>query len=214
MHIRLLTVAAVAAVLAVGCTTQEQKAKPAAAKAAKPKLMMGASAAMLASTCVGCHGEHGQSNGPGTPTIAGLEADYFTEVMQAYRTGDRSSTIMGRIAKGYTDKEIEQMAGVFSKQTYRGVVQDTVSYKAIMGRTLHDKYCEKCHEDGGTSVEDTPMAGQWMPYMQTTIVDYLNGLNNPEKKMTKAINKMFAEHPGMSKEKLAEDLAHYYASHK
>ncbi|MES9856650.1 MAG: c-type cytochrome [Sedimenticola sp.] len=214
MHIRLLTAAAVAAVLVVGCTAQEQKKPAAAAKTEKPKLLMGASASMLANTCAGCHGSYGQSKGPSSPTIAGLEIDYFTEVMQDFKSGERSSTIMGRIAKGYNDQEIEQMAALFNKQTFQGVVQVDVSDKARMGHKLHEKYCEKCHEDGGTSVEDTPLAGQWMPYVQTTIVDYLDGLNGPEKKMTKAINKMIAAHPSMSKAQLAEDLAHYYASHK
>ncbi|MEJ1354324.1 MAG: c-type cytochrome [Candidatus Sedimenticola sp. (ex Thyasira tokunagai)] len=214
MHIRLLTATAVAALLVVGCTAQEQKKPAAAAKVEKPKLMTGASASMLANTCAGCHGTNGQSQGPAAPTIAGLEIDYFTEVMQDYKSGERSSTIMGRIAKGYSDKEIEQMAGAFNKQTFKGVVQTSVGDKARMGHKLHDKYCEKCHEDGGTSVEDTPLAGQWMPYVQTTIVDYLEGHNSPEKKMTKAIDKMVADHPSMSKAQLAEDLAHYYASHK
>ena len=169
---------------------------------------------MLANTCAGCHGTLGQSSGPAAPTIAGLEADYIVETMEAYKNGDRVNTIMGRIAKGYTDDEIELMAAFFSAQSYQGVVQTKVGPKAKMGHKLHENYCEKCHEDGGTSVEDTPLAGQWMPYLQYTISDYLNGHNNPEKKMKKAVDKMIAEHPNMTKAQLAEDLAHYYASHK
>ena len=211
MHIRVLTTSVLAALLAVGCTAQEPK-PTAAAKTEKPKLMTGASASMLANTCAGCHGTHGQSNGPATPTIAGMESDYLVEVMQAYKSGERVNTIMGRIANGYTDEEIEQIANALSKQSYKGIKQTSVGPKATMGKKLHDNYCEKCHEDGGTSVEDTPLAGQWMPYVQSTIMDYLDGHNNPEKKMAKAIEKMMAEHPQMSKVQLAEDLANFYAS--
>ncbi len=208
MHIRLLTVSALAAAIAVGCTTQQTKMSVA------PQTFKSGPAAMLANTCAGCHGTLGDSMGPATPTIAGLEADYIVEVMEDYKSGERHSTIMTRIAKGYSDKEIEQMAAFFSAQPYNGYAQIAADDKAAMGKKLHDNYCEKCHEDGGTSVEDTPLAGQWMPYMKYTIMDYLNGHNNPEKKMKKAVDKMIAEHPKMSKAQLAEDLAHYYASHK
>ena len=212
MHLRIITASVLAGLLAAGCTSQGSK--PMAKASGKPKLMMGASASMLANTCAGCHGTSGQSMGPATPTIAGMDEEYLIETMQAYKNGERVNTIMTRIAKGYTDTEIEQIAGALSKQKYRGVRQTSMGPKAKMGGKLHDKYCEKCHEDGGTSVEDTPLAGQWMPYLSVTIQDYLDGHNNPEKKMTKAINKMMADHPNMTKAQLAESLTHYYGSRK
>ncbi len=214
MDLRFLTASALAAAVAVGCATQETggKSDAAAAKPAKPALMTGASDEMLATTCFGCHGTQGYSNGPATPTIAGLEADYLQEVMEDYRDGERVSTIMNRIAKGYSDKEIEQLAAYFSRQQFRGRIQTSAGAKARKGKELHEAYCEKCHEDGGTSVEDTPLAGQWMPYVQWTITDYLNGHNAPEKKMKKAIDKMLAEHAGMTKAQIAEYLSHFYGS--
>jgi len=224
MNIRLITASALAAVLAAGCATEQkmEKAEPAApaAKAAapakaKPKLMTSASGSMLANTCAGCHGTNGQSSGPATPSIAGLETDYFAEVMQDYKSGERVSTIMGRIAKGYSDEEIEQMADHYAKHPFQSAgAQTSVGPKARRGRDLHDNYCEKCHEDGGTSIEDTPLAGQWMPYIHWTIADYLDGHNNPEKKMKKAIDKMMAEHPGRSRAQLAEDLTNFYGSQR
>ena len=73
---------------------------------------------MLAYTCAGCHGVNGSSVGPATPTIAGISEDYFIETMEAYKTGERPSTIMTRIAKGYSEKEIELMAKYFSRQSF------------------------------------------------------------------------------------------------
>ncbi|WP_419618139.1 c-type cytochrome [Thiolapillus sp.] len=61
------------------------------------------SAAMLGYTCAGC----GNSNGPATPSLAGASKDYIIEVMDYYATGERVSTIMGRIAKGYTKDEVK-----------------------------------------------------------------------------------------------------------
>jgi len=212
MGMKFLTVSALAMAVVVGCATQKTADKSAAASADKPALMNGASAVMLANSCSGCHGTGGLSNGPATPTIAGLEVDYLEEVMAAYKNGDRVNTIMTRIAKGYSDQEIELMAGYFSKQQFRGRIQTSVGSKAQMGKKLHDDYCEKCHEDGGTSVEDTPLAGQWMPYIHWTISDYLNGHNHPEKKMKKAINKMLAKNSSMTKAQIAEYLANFYGS--
>ena len=74
------------------------------------------SATMLANTCAGCHGTFGSSVGPASPTIAGISRDYFIETMLAYKEAQRPSTIMSRIAKGYTEQEIELMAEYFSKQ--------------------------------------------------------------------------------------------------
>ena len=36
-----------------------------------------ATARMLADTCAGCHGTDGGSQGPASPSIAGLDASYF-----------------------------------------------------------------------------------------------------------------------------------------
>jgi len=228
MHIKGLAVSALVTSILAGCASQqssedkamedkamEAKAMPAAkameAKAAKPKLMMGASTAMLANTCAGCHGTNGASTGPATPTIGGLEAEYFVDVMKEYQSGDRSSTIMGRIAKGYSDEEIEAIAGFYSKKPFSGRVQTSVGPLARAGHKLHEEYCEKCHEDGGREPEDIVLAGQWMPYLHWTMEDYVDGHNKyVEKKMAKAFKKMLAEH---GHESLLQ-LTHFYGSRK
>ncbi len=222
MQFRILATSALAALIAAGCASQQKAemesapAKPAAAPAkaapAKPKLQMGATDSMLADTCAGCHGTNGNSKGPAAPTIAGLEADYLLETMQAYKSGERHGTIMGRIVKGYTDEELEQIANFYADKSYVGWTQAYVGPKAKMGQKLHDEYCEKCHEDEGMSVEDVPMAGQWMSYIEWTVLDYLNGKNNPEKDMKKKLDAMIADHPGMSKAAMAHDLSHFYGS--
>ena len=71
----------------------------------------GATATMLADTCVGCHGPEGSSVGPAIPSIAGMSAEYFNTVMKEYKDGTRYGTIMNRIAKGYSDEEIEERFG-------------------------------------------------------------------------------------------------------
>ncbi|GKT12624.1 MAG: hypothetical protein ISEC1_P1603 [Thiomicrorhabdus sp.] len=79
-------------------------------------------ATILANTCAGCHGPNGVSNGPSTPTIAGLTEFKIIQSMNDFKSGRTSSTIMQRIAKGYSDQDIKDLAGYFSKQKTTPVI--------------------------------------------------------------------------------------------
>ncbi|GAB4225130.1 MAG: hypothetical protein Tsb0032_30850 [Kiloniellaceae bacterium] len=69
--------------------------------------------AILANTCFSCHGTGGHSAGA-MPSIDGKSADYIIETLQRFRDGSKPSTVMARIAKGFTDEEIEMLAKYFS----------------------------------------------------------------------------------------------------
>lgn len=69
----------------------------------------------LASSCAACHGTNGNSV-TGTPVLAGLEQSHFILQMNAFRSGERSSTVMHRHAKGLTSDEITQLASYFAIQ--------------------------------------------------------------------------------------------------
>ena len=75
----------------------------------------------LASSCAACHGTLGNaveldhiSNV--MPSLAGLDGAYFTTQMVAFKTGERSSLIMQRHAKGLNIDEINWLAIYFSQQ--------------------------------------------------------------------------------------------------
>lgn len=70
-------------------------------------------AAVLANPCAGCHGTDGASPGP-IPPIKGMSSADMVKAMKAFRSGERTGTVMNRIAKGYTDDEIELMAKHFA----------------------------------------------------------------------------------------------------
>ena len=175
-------------------------------------LMSGASAEMLANTCAGCHGTHGASAGPATPSIGGMSAVYFEEVMQGFKSGDIKSTIMTRIAQGYSDEEIRAMGELFSKQPFVPAKQSFDAKKAKKGAKLHDKYCEKCHAENGTSAEDDSgiLMGQLVPYLEYTMADFKAGDREMTKKMKKKVNQL------MKKEGDAgfDALFHFYAQGK
>ena len=170
----------------------------------------GASAAMLSDTCAGCHGTDGASGGPAMPTIAGMSNDFFIEVMQGYGSGEIPSTIMGRIAKGYSEDEIKAMAKHFSSLKFTKATQKFDAKLAKKGAKLHDKYCEKCHAEGGSSAEDDSgiLNGQWAPFVKWTLADYIDGSRTASKKMKKKLNKMVKKEGDEG----VEALLNFYAS--
>jgi sulfide dehydrogenase cytochrome subunit len=167
-------------------------------------------ASMLANTCAGCHGTNGSSVGPSSPTIAGISPEYFIDSMEEYQSGERPSTIMSRIAKGYTKEEIKLMADYFSKQPFVRLPQIYDKNLAKKGKAVHKKYCEKCHEDAGRSAEDDAgiLAGQWSDYMRFMMADFTSGKRTMEKKMKKKVDALQKK---LGNEGI-EQLIHFYAS--
>lgn len=165
---------------------------------------------MLANTCAGCHGPMGVSQGPATPSIAGMSPDYFIESMTAYAMGDRPSSIMMRIAKGYTEEDYAAMAAYFSKQKFISAPQTTDPKKVAKGQKHHDKYCEKCHSEGGSLADDDAgiLAGQWRPYLQYNLYDFTSGNRDMPKKMAKKLNKLYDKKGQQG----IDELIEYYSS--
>lgn len=75
----------------------------------------GAAGGLLANACTSCHGPDGRSE-TAIPTIAGMDADAIIAAMTAFRDDSRPNTIMGRIARAYTDEEIALIAHYFSER--------------------------------------------------------------------------------------------------
>jgi cytochrome subunit of sulfide dehydrogenase len=69
----------------------------------------------LAVSCSGCHTNSPKLN-TAIPRIRGRPAAVIVEAMHSFRSGRRPATVMDRIAKGFTDDEIKQMAEYFSGQ--------------------------------------------------------------------------------------------------
>jgi len=166
---------------------------------------------LLVGNCIACHGPNGSSLGPATPTIAGLESESFVDIMEEYKNGERPSTIMGRIAKGYTLDDFEQMAEYFATKPFVRQKQTFDPDKAKNGSKYHNKYCEKCHEhDGYEEDEDgsSILAGQWMPYLHFSLTDFHTRIRDMPKKMKKRMKKMVNEYGQDS----LEYLVHFYGS--
>jgi sulfide dehydrogenase cytochrome subunit len=165
-------------------------------------------AAMLSNACAGCHGTNGGSAGPTMPSLASQSKEAIEAAMKKFKSGERPSSIMGRLAKGYSDSEITAMAEFFSKQKLHVTSQAVDPAKVKKGAGLQEANCGRCHiEDGREGKDDTPvMASQWLPYMQMQMADYLSGKRKMPEKMKEKVDPM-------SKEDL-DALLHFYASVK
>ena len=70
----------------------------------------------LAATCANCHGTNGRSATKDVATLAGLPKEHTAGAMRAFRDGKRPATVMHQLAKGYTDQQIDLIAGYFAGQ--------------------------------------------------------------------------------------------------
>ncbi|MDR3455156.1 MAG: cytochrome C [Rhodoferax sp.] len=71
----------------------------------------------LAATCAACHGTNGRAlAGPGVSALAGRDKDDLVRRMNAFKSGARTATVMRQISLGYSDAQIEQVAGYFASQ--------------------------------------------------------------------------------------------------
>ena len=74
-----------------------------------------ASPEVLANTCFSCHGTDGNSQGA-MPTIAGKSSQYIVQSLRDFRSDNKQVTVMNRIAKGFSDEEIQALGRYFSGQ--------------------------------------------------------------------------------------------------
>jgi len=187
---------------------------------------------ILAYSCAACHGINGVSRGPATPNIAGLTANYIIAAMLSYKYATdldraqaivdkhddledvviqaRPATMMSQVAQGYSLAQIKAIADFYSRQPIVRIVQDADTDRAKIGKKLHKKYCDKCHEDDGRSTEDDVglLAGQWAAFLRDTLQDFNNEDREMSKKMAKKMKAMAKKHGNES----MEDLIQFYIS--
>ena len=68
----------------------------------------------LAAPCAICHGTDGRAVTKDVVSLSGRSRDDIAAQLRAFRDGARPATVMHQIAKGYTDPQIDALAGWFA----------------------------------------------------------------------------------------------------
>ncbi|MBI2318997.1 MAG: c-type cytochrome, partial [Betaproteobacteria bacterium] len=131
-----------------------------------------------AAACAKCHGEDGNSETPGTPTLAGQQPHYLAAAIQEYHQGSRAKGRMRSMLRDSDRLEVENLALYFAAQTpvQRGAPSRG---DATAGGLLSVK-CGGCHGSRGVSTDAaTPsLAGQDFEYLARVIRSYRTSRKN------------------------------------
>ncbi|WP_416306566.1 c-type cytochrome [Neptunicella sp. SCSIO 80796] len=71
-------------------------------------------------TCTACHGSNGISVIPMYPNLAGQKQDYLKKQLKDFRDGIRKDPVMGAMAKGLSDTDIDNLAAYYSSLDPKG----------------------------------------------------------------------------------------------
>ena len=80
-----------------------------------PGVAFAADAPPGAVACSGCHATNPAAETP-VPKIHGRNADETVALMTQFRDGTKPSTVMGRLAKGFSDEETRAIAAWLASQ--------------------------------------------------------------------------------------------------
>ncbi len=159
-------------------------------------------AAIAKEKCGACHGDDGNSTDPKVPSIAGFSAVTITDMLTAYKEGEREGdkykpeggeeTDMNAVAKDLSDADAQAIAEFFAGQTFKKQANKTDPKLVAKGAKIHKNKCEKCHSEGGSAADDDAaiLAGQWKEYLEEQFEELAEGERPMPKKMKKRFKKL------------------------
>jgi len=124
--------------------------------------------------CANCHGDDGISKTPDVPNLAGQNPAYLLEQIRKFGSGERKDQFMQGLIKVLKDEERVQVAAYYASIPVPPSRSDAAL--AARGKELFNKLCVRCHGEQARGNELFPrLAGQKLPYLQTSITRYRDG---------------------------------------
>ena len=138
--------------------------------------------AVLAQTCVGCHGIAGSFNASPAyhvPKLGGQNADYIEVALQGYRRNTRGHDTMHAQASSLTDQDVADVAAYF--ESFKGEAEPGrthASAEKIEAGRAKSATCAACHGPEGISAASQwpNLAGQHESYLQIALERYKTGV--------------------------------------
>jgi len=135
--------------------------------------------------CAGCHGADGNSAQPAFPSIAGLNAAYLFQQLEAFKTGRRKNAIMQGLITALSEQDMADLAAYFS----RGKMRPTRFWTKVLplqqranleiGVSLFKENCARCHgQTGGGQGIFPALAGQYPDYVVAQMAAFKAGTRN------------------------------------
>jgi len=136
--------------------------------------------AILADTCLGCHGIPGYRNAYPSyrvPKLGGLAEDYIVISLQGYRAEMRGHATMQAQAATLSDQDMQDIAAFFASQGSLEPGAPRDSARTARGQEKA-AVCTACHGPGGVSATGNwpTLAGQHEDYLKNVLNQYKSGM--------------------------------------
>ena len=157
--------------------------------------------------CAACHGDKGNSQMPGSPSLAGQPRVFIENQLVMIREGLREVAQMKGLVADMKDEEFTALAKYFSQQKIQPQTIARDTSKVTRGAVLSQRgQCGSCHLPDYSGREQMPrLAGQREDFLLSSMKEFRDG------RATGRDTIMAATLRGLSDVDLA-DLAHYLAT--
>jgi cytochrome c553 len=168
------------------------------ARAQTPASGDAAAGKKAAAACGGCHGESGVSAIPGTPSLAGQDAQYLAEATLAYKTGARRDETMKAPAAALDERAVKDLAAFYAAQE---PLAPEMRKPLTLGQWI--ERCDRCHGPNGNSIE--PL----MPALAAQRAEWLESVLDAYRKGARKSSAMSAMSASLSETDIKALAAHY-----
>jgi cytochrome c553 len=125
--------------------------------------------------CLACHGQNGQSENPGVPSLGAQQAFYVTVQLLMFRERMRVVDPMNEMAKGLSDDDLRAFADAIAKLPAPKPVEGPID-AARMDRAralVEQNHCNVCHTPSFAGQQNVPrIADQREDYLVKALRGY------------------------------------------
>lgn len=130
--------------------------------------------ATLAGTCISCHGPAAGAPLPGTPALAGQQAEFLVLQMFLLREGLRDVPVMVGTLTKFADRDLTDIAAYFESQSPPVAVEGRDAARHARGAAISQAMgCGSCHMTGYSGQRQVPrLANQREDYLALALRAY------------------------------------------